>query len=216
MQIATVLVWALVGFVFALTQRSTVLRCTAGAERPASPPHLGVLEVTTAALFAALAYRFGLSLETLAYSSLSGFGVPLATTDLITRKLPNALLVAAFSSLAVIFGADAVLDGHGDSLVRTALIMVAALAIHSILYVLGAIAGGDVKLAGLLGAALGWISWEAAWSGLALGWILAGVIVGAARIVRRRTTNYDVPLGPFLLAGALLSILSLGPSTFAL
>jgi len=211
MQIAMILGWAAIGSVFALAVRPTVLRYAAATELPTRPPPLGVSEAMTAALFAAFAYRFGSSLETLAYSSLCWLGVPLAMTDLIARKLPNTVLAAAYGAVAVVLGTDAVLNARGGSLVRAALVMIAVLGIHSVLYAVGAIAGGDLKLAGLLGAALGWLSWEAAWNGLALGWILGGILVGAVRITRRRTTNHGIPLGPFLLAGALLCVLSFGP-----
>jgi len=149
--------------------RSTILRHIAGTKRSAPSPPLGVLEAVAAALFAVFAYRFGPSVEALAYSSLGGFGVALATTDLVARKLPNTLLAAAYGALGAFIGVDAVLNARGGNLMRAALAVAAALAIHGILYAQGAIAGGDLKLAGLLGAALGWISWEAAWSGLALG-----------------------------------------------
>jgi leader peptidase (prepilin peptidase)/N-methyltransferase len=207
MQIIGVLSWALVGSAFALTMRPTVVRYAATSTIEGSPA-FGFLEAGTAALFAAFAYRFGQSLELLAYSSLGGFGVPLATIDLMARKLPNTLLGAAYSVLAAVFGVDAVLDAHGGSFLRATLAMTAILAIHGILYTFGTIAGGDVKLAGLLGAALGWISWEATWSGLVLGWLLGGVVVGTTRITRKRLTSQEVPLGPFLLAGALLWLLA--------
>ncbi|MYW90500.1 prepilin peptidase [Amycolatopsis rubida] len=215
MQTVAVVGCALVGAALALALRPVVIRYAVANEPAAAPPPLGVLEVATAIVLAALAYRFGWSLELLAYSGIGGFGVSLAVIDLVARKLPNILLIAASAVLGIALGVDATLNSHGGNLARAAMAMAVALAVHGVLYALGAIAGGDLKLAGILGAGLGWTSWEAAWLGLAAGWLLGGVVVGAARIGRKRSVSRDIPLGPFLLAGALLLLLYFGPSTAA-
>ncbi|PKV95537.1 MULTISPECIES: prepilin peptidase [Amycolatopsis] len=206
MQTATVLGWALVGAALAVALRPFVVRYAAATEPAAGPPPYGVLEAATAVVFAALAYRFGQSLELLAYSSLGGFGIPLATVDLIARKLPNMLLGGATGVLGIALGADAALNAHGGDLTRAAIAAAIALVAHGALYAAGMIGGGDLKLAGLLGAALGWISWEATWLGLSAGWLLGGITIGVARIVKSRGAIRDIPLGPFLLAGTLLCV----------
>lgn len=68
----------------------------------------------------------------------------------------------------------------------------------------GQLGGDDVKLAGLLGLVLGWFGWGAAVTGLWVGLVLALAGLFYQR-VRRRTTA-DLPLGAYLIAGALLVI----------
>ena len=63
---------------------------------------------------------------------------------------------------------------------------------------------GDVKLAGLIGLVLGYLSWPALLLGCFAGFLLGGV-AGLALIRRGRDTV--IPYGPFLIAGALLGIL---------
>ncbi|GAB3365913.1 MULTISPECIES: A24 family peptidase [Amycolatopsis] len=213
MQTAAVLGWALVGAALALMLRPIVIRYAAASEPATAPPPLGLLEAVTAIVFAALACRFDWSLELVAYSGIGGFGVPLATIDLLVHKLPNILLGTAFAVLGISLGADAALNAHGGNFARAASAMAVALAVNGALYALGGIAGGDMKLAGLLGTGLGWISWEAVWAGLAAGWLLGGTVVGAARIVGKQGASGDIPLGPFLLAGALPFLLYFGSST---
>jgi leader peptidase (prepilin peptidase)/N-methyltransferase len=68
-----------------------------------------------------------------------------------------------------------------------------------------------VKLVGLTGAVLGWLSWSTILLGLLAGLTLGGLfglILIAARRASRRTA---IPLGPALLAGALLVVLLHGP-----
>jgi leader peptidase (prepilin peptidase)/N-methyltransferase len=66
---------------------------------------------------------------------------------------------------------------------------------------------GDVKLAGLLGGVLGYLSWGALLTGAFLGFLfgaLAGVLLIAGRRADRKTA---VPFGPFMIFGAWVSVL---------
>jgi leader peptidase (prepilin peptidase)/N-methyltransferase len=66
---------------------------------------------------------------------------------------------------------------------------------------------GDVRLAGLCGAFLGWIGYREVIAGFLLSFILAGVpavVLLAMRKVQRRT---QIPFGPFLAAGTVITVL---------
>jgi leader peptidase (prepilin peptidase) / N-methyltransferase len=65
---------------------------------------------------------------------------------------------------------------------------------------------GDVKLAGPLGALLGWLSWSALALGAFLGFALAAVTGLALIAARRAGRKSALPFGPFMLAGAWLAI----------
>ena len=66
---------------------------------------------------------------------------------------------------------------------------------------------GDVRLAGLCGAFLGWFGYREALAGFLLSFIIAGlpaVVLLAMRKVQRRT---QIPFGPFLAAGTVIATL---------
>ena len=65
---------------------------------------------------------------------------------------------------------------------------------------------GDVKLAFLLGLALGWLSVAEAVLGFMLGFAL-GAVIGVVLIAAGvRTRKEPVPFGPFLAAGTLIAM----------
>lgn len=201
-------VWALAGVVVSLALRPAVVSSWSEASPGAAPPVLGVLEGLTAALFAAFAFRFGVQLVLLVFSAVAAACVPLAVLDLVARKLPNVLVGAAYLTVLPLLGLDAILNGP-EQLVRAVVCMVSALAIHGVLYAAGGIGGGDLKLVGVLAAALGWVSWTAFWTGLVAGWLIASVAVLAGRTFRREKRRPEVPLGLFLIIGTLAAALAL-------
>lgn len=204
--------WALLGATLALTLRPAVVHYATQAEPSAEAPPRWLLEVITAGLFAVLACRYGVHPELIAFSALATIGVPLAALDLFTQRLPNVLVGATYLALLASFGLIAAFTDNGPALLRSALCIVASFAIHLAAYVLRSLGGGDVKLAGALGAALGWISWQAFVAGLALGWMLGALAVVGLRQVRHdKVANTFVPLGPFLLAGTFAVVLLVGP-----
>jgi len=74
----------------------------------------------------------------------------------------------------------------------------------------GQLGGGDIKVAGLAGIALGWLGWHPLVLGGALGFVLFAVVSLALLAARRITLRSTLCFGPFLLGGALLAIISSG------
>jgi leader peptidase (prepilin peptidase)/N-methyltransferase len=65
---------------------------------------------------------------------------------------------------------------------------------------------GDVKLSGLLGGVLAFVSWGTLVVGAFAGFLL-GAIVGVAMMAfGRATRRSSLPFGPFMIAGACLGI----------
>lgn len=63
-----------------------------------------------------------------------------------------------------------------------------------------------MKLGGLLGLALGWLSWSALVTATVLGWFAAGLVWLLLCATRRRQQGSLLPMGPFLLLGAFITI----------
>jgi leader peptidase (prepilin peptidase)/N-methyltransferase len=65
---------------------------------------------------------------------------------------------------------------------------------------------GDVKLAGLLGLALGWLGWGPSVLGLFAGFAV-GAVVGVGLLASGRVTRRTpIAHGPFLLVGATIGL----------
>lgn len=168
-----------------------------------------LVEAGCAALFVVMALRFGLDPALPAYLYLAAVGLALALIDVDTRKLPDVLTLPSYPVLALLLGLGALLGSDSGDLVRALLGGVAMYAFYFALcfaYPAG-MGFGDVKLAGLLGMATGWVGWGAWGVGLFGGFLLGGVF-GAALVARGRGgRKTKVPYGPFMLAGALLAVL---------
>lgn len=64
--------------------------------------------------------------------------------------------------------------------------------------------GEDDKLAASIGLVLGWTSWQALISGTFAGFALA-TVYGARIATHHATQTTQLPLGPFMLLGALVA-----------
>ncbi len=168
-----------------------------------------VVEVTHAALWLVMLWRFGWSWELPAYLYFASVGIALAAIDLDTKRLPNALTLPSYVVLGVLLLVPAVADGDWSGYLRSWLAALALFAFYFLLAVIypAGMGFGDVKLAGVLGLVLGWLSWSVLVVGGFLGFLLGGVVGGGLMLVRKAGRKSKIPFGPFMLAGALLAIL---------
>lgn len=132
-------------------------------------------------------------------------GVLLAAIDVTARRLPTPVISAAALTVGVLLAGQAAATGQAQTLVTAAL---AVAAIGGLYLALVLVAGsgmglGDVRLAALLGAALGTISWPAVLLGGLLPFVLA-VPEALARLALRRA--HSIAFGPYLVAGALMAV----------
>ncbi|GAA1662974.1 A24 family peptidase [Kribbella yunnanensis] len=196
--------------------RTTCLRCATGVSAIFRCPrcHVSygvplVLEFVTAAVAGLLAWRFAGSPAAPAFVFIGVIGVALAAVDISVQRLPNRLTVPLYPGLIVLFGAAALLSGRADLLLRAifgGLVLGTAYLILALVG-RGQLGGGDVKLAGGIGIALGWLGWPAVFAGAALGFVLMAVVCLALLAARRITLRHSVSFGPFMLAGALVAVL---------
>lgn len=185
-----------------------VVRCRECGRRLGAP---AVFELVTAAVLALLFSRFAGQPGMLAFGFFGGLGVALGAIDIAVHRLPDRLTLPAYPAMVVLLSAAAVIGRDGGALLR-ALLGGLALAVGYLLLALlrpGQLGGGDVKLAGLTGLALGWLGWPAVLAGAALGFALSAIVSLALLAARRISLRSEICFGPFMLGGALLAILAI-------
>ena len=172
-------------------------------------PRYLVVEALTGVLFVLMLLRFGLSWSLPAYLYLVSVGVALAFIDFDTKRLPDVLTLPSYAVALVLLLLPAILDGDWSSYLRAALGGLALGAFYFVIWFIrpGAMGFGDVKLAGVLGIYLGWLSWGAVALGGFLGFLLGGVGGVALMAASKAGRKTKVPFGPFMIAGAVLTIL---------
>jgi leader peptidase (prepilin peptidase)/N-methyltransferase len=171
-------------------------------------PRYPLVELSTAALFGALAARFGATAVLPAFLYLAGITVALALIDLDTRKLPDRIVLPSYAVGLALLAVGALSAGHPGALLRAVEAMAACYAAYFLVcfaYPRG-MGFGDVKLAGVLGLYLGFVGWSAVAVGMASGVLLGGVLGIALLASGRASRGSRIPFGPFMLAGALLGI----------
>lgn len=173
------------------------------------PPRDAMLELGTAILFVLVAWRVSSVWALPAYCLMAACLVAISAIDIEHMRIPSAIVyttAALGAPLLVLASAGT----HRWSALLGALIGgAAAFAAFFALFfsVPKGIGFGDVRLAGLCGAFLGWIGYREVVVGFLLSFILAGVpavVLLALRKVQRRT---QIPFGPFLAAGTVITVL---------
>ncbi len=146
----------------------------------------------------------------IAYGALAVLSVALAVIDVRTHRLPNALVLPAYPFLLAALAVASL--GRAD--VVPLLQAVIGGAIAFVFYLLlrlvqpRGMGGGDVKLAGLLGIALGYLGWDALLLGLFAGFLLGGLFSVGLVLSRRAGRRTRIPFGPWMLLGAWIVIAS--------
>ncbi|MFI1990009.1 prepilin peptidase [Actinoplanes sp. NPDC020271] len=169
-----------------------------------------LVEAGTAALFVAVAARFGWSWALPGYLYLAAVAVALALIDLDVMRLPDKIVLPSYAVATALLAPAALLAGDPSALLRGA---VAALMLYLLYRVLGAfgMGGGDVKLAPLLGFYLGWLGWGAVAIGAFAGFLLGGVAGAVLLLAGAAGRKSRIPFGPYMLAGAFLAVFAAAP-----
>jgi len=178
------------------------------ARRPWLRPSAVVLSGLSALL---AAVRLGDQPVTWVAAALAPALVLLAIVDWRTRLLPRVVVLPTTGVLLALVVIEWVLTRDTAVLVRAIVAMVVARSLFWLLWFIrrAGMGFGDVRLAALLGLALGRLGWNVWLLGLYGGLLLFGVFGIGLMVVRRdrSTLRRAYPFGPFMVAGALLGIL---------
>jgi leader peptidase (prepilin peptidase)/N-methyltransferase len=190
-------------------RRRVAVRCARCGSSLGTPL---ALELGTAVVLALVLGRFGGQADVAAFGFFGVLGVALAAIDIAVQRLPDPLTLPAYPILIGLLAAAAIIGHDLPGLVRALLGGLALAAAYLLLALIrpGQLGGGDVKLAGLAGMAMGWLGWPTLIDGTALGFVLSALVALALLAARRVTLHSAISFGPFLLGGALLGMLTTG------
>ena len=136
--------------------------------------------------------------------------VVLLVVDWRTTYLPTRLIHPTYAGLAALIPLAALVDQDLDSLYRAGWgWLVVGGWFWVFWFVLRAWGFGDVRLARVLGPALGYLGWSHLVVGL-FAMVLLGGVGGAVLTVVHRSLRRRYPYGPFMVVGAGLAVVS-GP-----
>lgn len=143
--------------------------------------------------------------------ALTGTAVGLAllvTADLAVHRLPDRLTVPTAGWILLCWLALCLTGAPWADLGR-ALLAAGVLGGAFLLLCLltpGGLGLGDAKLAGVLGLVLGWFGWLEVLAGVLGAFLLGGLFAIALLLARRASRRTAVAFGPWLVAGAMLSL----------
>ena len=135
-------------------------------------------------------------------------GSVLSVIDIREHRLPDRIVLPMYPVLASVLVLSGVLT-HRWPLCSSAIGAGVWLAVIGLVWLISggrAMGFGDVKLAPLLGASLGWISVDAAFTGLTSCWIIGGLWALLLLVTGHVRRSDAIAFGPFMLLGLGLGI----------
>ena len=175
-------------------------------------PQYPLVELACAGLFAGLAARLGYDWALPAYLVLFAGLLALSVIDVETLLLPRAIVWPLSIAVTALFVLAAAITGQWHDLLVGALSGAAWFAVFYAMNLASPriLGFGDVRLAPVLGLALGWLGWRY----VLLGFFAAnliGAVIGIALIASKRISRQQqIPYGVFLAAGCAVAVFA-GP-----
>jgi leader peptidase (prepilin peptidase)/N-methyltransferase len=164
------------------------------------------VELLTGLIYLIIYLTYGLSIQSLIYIILSSALIIITFIDLKEQIIPDVIsLPGVVAGLVISFFAPYIssLSSLLGIIVGGGTILIIAL-IGTIIFKKEAMGGGDVKLAAMVGAFLGWkYVILALFLGFFIG-ALAGIFLILAKI---RSREDMIPFGPFIVVGSIAAIL---------
>jgi leader peptidase (prepilin peptidase)/N-methyltransferase len=173
-----------------------------------SPVRTGLAAVLTGALFAGLGTHFGADVVLAPFAVFFAVLVSVSLTDLSWRLVPRWLIYGGVALVVPLLVVTAAVDHQWHQLSGAAIGGAVAFAFFFLIwwFVPKGMGYGDVRLAGLIGIATGYLSLLHAYLAFLAGFVL-GLLFGVGMMVvfasGRRTR---IPFAPALAAGAVLSV----------
>jgi len=139
---------------------------------------------------------------------LVAVSVALVLIDIEHHRLLDRIVLPSIVVALVLLGVSAGLSGDWDAWLRAflgAAVLFTAYFMMLAVYPRG-MGFGDVKLAAVLGAYLGWAGWGALVVGGFAAFLLGGVYSIGLLVARKARRSSGIPFGPWMIVGAWLGI----------
>ena len=181
-------------------------RCPTCGE--AVPGRYPLVEVITALLFAGTVLRFGADAAVPAYLVFFTSLLAVSVIDLQLQIIPNRIVYPTIMVCLPLLALAALVDGDLEPLGRALLGAAGAWTLLFLVHLVSpaGMGFGDVRLAFVLGLFLGWLSLSHVVFGVFLGFALGAVIGLGLVVFSGRSRKDTVPFGPFLAAGAAITV----------
>jgi len=176
---------------------------------PPGPLELAVTAAVTALLLAAAGVRFGPVPELAAYCVLFAGLVAISVADLRVGLVPRTLLYPTLALMTLALVAAAALAGDWTPLLHAAIGGAGAFAVFFVVWWFAprGLGFGDVRLAGLIGAGLGWLGLADLYVGFLSGFVI-GALMGTVKMLAQGTGRKTrFPFAPALAVGAVIGVL---------
>lgn len=143
-----------------------------------------------------------------AYLLFGWLAVVLVWIDADVHRLPDGLVLPAYPALLALVAVGSAGAGDWRPLVRALACLAVMYAVYfAMAWVSPASLGfGDVKLSGLIGLVLGWLSVQHAVVGALAGFIVGGLVAVVLLVGRRAGLRSHIAFGPSMLVGAFVSL----------
>jgi leader peptidase (prepilin peptidase)/N-methyltransferase len=165
-----------------------------------------VVEFLTGLIYLIIYLIYGLSIQSLVYIILSSALIIIAFIDLQKQMIPDVISLPGIVIgliLSFIVPYISFINSALGALVGGGIILIIAW-VGSIIFKKEAMGGGDVKLAAMIGAFLGW---RYTIISLFLGFFL-GALIGIILIIMKIKKREDaIPFGPFIALGSIITLL---------
>jgi leader peptidase (prepilin peptidase) / N-methyltransferase len=142
--------------------------------------------------------------ELVAFALLALACALLIVIDLAVYRLPDLIIGPMYPILIVALAVAAAVDGDWSRFGRAAAggaVLALGYLVLALLVPWG-LGLGDVKLAGLLGAFLGWTGWANVLVGTLAAFTLNGIVAAVLLLSRHATRKSATAFGPWMVAGA--------------
>lgn len=170
------------------------------------------IELVNALLWIGCYVQFGWSVEFLAFAYLSSVGLALTFIDIAVQRLPNVIVLPSYLVLGGLFFMGALIGpewgGDWPQLLHAVLAGLTLYAFYFLLVIVypRGMGFGDVKLAGVLGAALGWFGWGQLLVGSFAAFVLGGLLSIVLLLTGKAKRGSGIPFGPWMILGAAVGV----------
>ncbi|HEY3546528.1 MAG TPA: prepilin peptidase [Propionicimonas sp.] len=170
-----------------------------------------LVEAGTTLLFVGVALRLGVAWSLPAHLYLAAIGMALALIDLDVHRLPDAIVLPSYAVVTVLLLLASLNPGgtpDWPALLRALIGGATLWVFYFVLSVLwaGGMGFGDVKLAGILGAAMAWLGWGTLVIGAFAAFLVGGLFSIGLLASGRATRKSGIPFGPWMILGAAVGV----------